>query len=226
MPRRKGFTLIELLVVIAIIAILAAILFPVFARARSQARKATCASNLKQIGLALLMYAQDYDETFPVHYDGIRRRQWGDIDVEVAAILYPYIKQGMTTDAGSNLQMGTGVWLCPEDNVEGGPLGKGRQAKRAERRTSYWYNVWLSNTPAAAITKDVTRCFLTCDNWIATHTSDREPRASNICYADGHVKWHGYPEPHLTNLFNYSGYNAKKGVPKTPDERIYDPNNL
>ena len=68
MNKRKSpaaFTLIELLVVIAIIAILAAILFPVFARAREQARKTTCLSNLKQIGLGTLMYVQDYDEVFP-----------------------------------------------------------------------------------------------------------------------------------------------------------------
>ena len=65
MRRNRGFTLIELLVVIAIIAILAAILFPVFARAREAARKATCLSNLKQIDLAALMYAQDYDEVLP-----------------------------------------------------------------------------------------------------------------------------------------------------------------
>jgi prepilin-type N-terminal cleavage/methylation domain-containing protein len=67
MPRsgRRGFTLIELLVVIAIIAILAAILFPVFAKARDQARKTTCQSNMKQIATATLMYAQDYDELFP-----------------------------------------------------------------------------------------------------------------------------------------------------------------
>src|SRR5258708_46545 len=63
---RSGFTLIELLVVIAIIAVLAAILFPVFARAREQARKANCTSNTKNITLATLMYVQDYDETFPV----------------------------------------------------------------------------------------------------------------------------------------------------------------
>ena len=62
MSRNKGFTLIELLVVIAIIAILAAILFPVFAKAREKARTASCASNMKQIGLALMQYAQDYDE--------------------------------------------------------------------------------------------------------------------------------------------------------------------
>jgi prepilin-type N-terminal cleavage/methylation domain-containing protein/prepilin-type processing-associated H-X9-DG protein len=67
-PRRSGFTLIELLVVIAIIAILAAILFPVFAKARAAARKTTGTSNLKQIGTATMMYIQDYDELFP-HYN-------------------------------------------------------------------------------------------------------------------------------------------------------------
>ena len=61
---RRGFTLIELLVVIAIIAILAAILFPVFARAREKARQTSCLSNMKEIDLAMLMYVQDYDETF------------------------------------------------------------------------------------------------------------------------------------------------------------------
>ncbi len=70
MVRRRGFTLIELLVVIAIIAILAAILFPVFARAREKARQTSCLSNQKQIGLAVLMYAQDYDERFPPDYVG------------------------------------------------------------------------------------------------------------------------------------------------------------
>jgi prepilin-type N-terminal cleavage/methylation domain-containing protein/prepilin-type processing-associated H-X9-DG protein len=67
MRRKTGFTLIELLVVIAIIAILAAILFPVFAQAREKARAISCLSNLNQIGLGTLMYVQDYDETFPIN---------------------------------------------------------------------------------------------------------------------------------------------------------------
>src|SRR5687768_11614878 len=71
--KRRGFTLIELLVVIAIIAILAAILFPVFAQARESARTSSCLSNVKQIGLSVKMYATDYDEHFPMGtYDGPR----------------------------------------------------------------------------------------------------------------------------------------------------------
>ena len=66
--RRRGFTLIELLVVIAIIAILAAILFPVFAKAREAARKTSCSSNLRQLGMAVMQYVQDYDETFPPRF--------------------------------------------------------------------------------------------------------------------------------------------------------------
>lgn len=69
MQRRNAFTLIELLVVIAIIAILAAILFPVFAQAREKARSSHCLSSVKQIGLALMQYAQDYDEMLPAHTD-------------------------------------------------------------------------------------------------------------------------------------------------------------
>jgi len=65
--KMKGFTLIELLVVIAIISILSAILFPVFARARENARRASCMSNLKQIGLGMIMYVQDYDERYPLN---------------------------------------------------------------------------------------------------------------------------------------------------------------
>ena len=68
MKKKTGFTLIELLVVIAIIAILAAILFPVFAKAREKARQTNCMNNLKNLGTAIMMYAQDYDELYPFAY--------------------------------------------------------------------------------------------------------------------------------------------------------------
>ena len=96
--QRRAFTLIELLVVIAIIAILAAILFPVFARAREQARKASCQSNLKQIGLSIAMYVQDYDETYPMAYMAYSAPQpdWTGNNTATPTywymILQPYVK--------------------------------------------------------------------------------------------------------------------------------------
>jgi prepilin-type N-terminal cleavage/methylation domain-containing protein/prepilin-type processing-associated H-X9-DG protein len=106
--KRRAFTLIELLVVIAIIAILAAILFPVFARAREAARSAACKSNLKQIGSAMLMYAQDYDEMLFPYRTRAANPFTGDPNVSANAagrtfynqLLEPYIKN-------------TGVWRCP-----------------------------------------------------------------------------------------------------------------
>src|SRR5579862_9418927 len=87
--RQKGFTLIELLVVIAIIAILAAILFPVFAQAREKARAISCASNEKQMALGVLQYVQDYDETWPIG------DSWGggfNYDKSWVGLIQPYIK--------------------------------------------------------------------------------------------------------------------------------------
>jgi prepilin-type N-terminal cleavage/methylation domain-containing protein/prepilin-type processing-associated H-X9-DG protein len=94
---RKGFTLIELLVVIAIIAILAAILFPVFAKAREKARSASCLSNLKQLGLACNMYAQDYDEKM-----GPAIVTNGAASFTVWHLMQPYIKN-------------TQIYVCPSD---------------------------------------------------------------------------------------------------------------
>jgi len=102
--KKSAFTLIELLVVIAIIAILAAILFPVFATAREKARQASCSSNLRQIGIATLMYVQDYDETYPLYqyndcvgftcfqyWFGLRVGSNWD---KTKGLLYPYMKNG------------------------------------------------------------------------------------------------------------------------------------
>src|SRR3569833_1273123 len=104
---KKGFTLIELLVVIAIIAILAAILFPVFAQAREKARAITCVSNEKQMGLAMLQYEQDNDEEFPflqwINPVNNQAEDWQQA-------IFPYVKNGEVT--GAHIGYG-GIWSCP-----------------------------------------------------------------------------------------------------------------
>jgi prepilin-type N-terminal cleavage/methylation domain-containing protein/prepilin-type processing-associated H-X9-DG protein len=101
---RKGFTLIELLVVIAIIAILAAILFPVFAKAREKARQTSCLSNVKQIALGMLQYVQDYDERFPAYGSG---SYTVDPWIFWPHQLQPYIKNWQVYNCPSNIYGGT-----------------------------------------------------------------------------------------------------------------------
>jgi prepilin-type N-terminal cleavage/methylation domain-containing protein/prepilin-type processing-associated H-X9-DG protein len=102
----KGFTLIELLVVIAIIAILAAILFPVFAQARAKARQAMCLSNVKGLGLAFTLYVQDYDETYPpTDYD-----LPGPVRVTWTTLVNPYIKASGDTE---NKGQRKSIFVCP-----------------------------------------------------------------------------------------------------------------
>src|SRR5579871_922154 len=108
--RKSGFTLIELLVVIAIIAILAAILFPVFAQAREKARAITCVSDMKQIGLGLAMYIQDYDEEYPFdHY-----APSPTYDVNWFGAIYPYVKNGNKWGANESASGMGGINTCPD----------------------------------------------------------------------------------------------------------------
>ena len=140
---RRAFTLIELLVVIAIIAILAAILFPVFAQAREKARQASCASNLKQMGIAILQYNQDFDEAYAMAMWGSSasgtRCSW-------PAMIQPYVKS-------------TAIFTCPSDT---GDYGKtpgtisdpaGCSASLTGYSVSYIYNYYLAgnNNPNGGV---------------------------------------------------------------------------
>ena len=105
MQRRTGFTLIELLVVIAIIAILAAILFPVFAQAREKARAISCLSNLKQSGLGTLMYVEDYDEYFPINIYAPYGLSAGSCIMTYDQEIQPYVKNSQ-------------IDVCPDDSTK------------------------------------------------------------------------------------------------------------
>jgi len=129
-----GFTLIELLVVIAIIAILAAILFPVFAQARDKARSASCLSNLKQMGTAWMMYSQDYDERFPqsqplnVWGDCATMKDRGSFGGWVGNLLVPYTKN-------------TDIFKCPS-NPKGNTVNTGNNCANGNNDEAFAKSKW------------------------------------------------------------------------------------
>jgi prepilin-type N-terminal cleavage/methylation domain-containing protein/prepilin-type processing-associated H-X9-DG protein len=189
MQRRSGFTLIELLVVIAIIAILAAILFPVFARAREKARQASCQSNLKQLATAALMYAQDYDERIPASfmyspaYPNLR--WWPEL-------VYPYVKNSQ-------------LFLCPSAD----PFGMWNPGGYTFNVNAGNYTItdWLGGIKMADI-QDVAGTFMYVETnsseiWAACMT-DLSPSDQQIVINAGYGGGSGWPcvvvKPHNGGL--------------------------
>ncbi len=199
----RGFTLIELLVVIAIIAILAAILFPVFARARENARRASCQSNLKQIGLGVLQYVQDYDENYPVaNYTppGGTQRSWRQL-------IQPYVKSADLFRCPSNpANTQTADAAVPAENI---PEIKTSYGLNERFGNGYWNGsaFVVSGVKLAAIEKTSQKILAgeTTQNWV-TGMSGRNwydgwagdwlwgsnfaghLSTTVVLFADGHVK--------------------------------------
>jgi len=203
---RRGFTLIELLVVIAIIAILAAILFPVFARAREKARQSSCQSNLKQIGLAAIMYAQDYDEKWPWNHQPTKvNNAW----IAWWSVLQPYIKNW-------------NVFTCPSSSiniqygVNYGKRGCADSVLAGERSWDFWSgNVTDMQQPAETIAfGDWGRGngHRLCPHWHSGAPSGAwgyphiqiHNDGTNYTFYDGHVKWMKYESTYAgVNLWLY-----------------------
>jgi prepilin-type N-terminal cleavage/methylation domain-containing protein len=224
---RKGFTLIELLVVIAIIAILAAILFPVFAQARAAARKTSCLSNLKQLGLGFQMYTQDYDETFPgIAFGNNPGQGWpwtvfpGSVDwTGVFTVgIQPYVKnmQLLQCPSGTetNRWSGTnGIGYCYNEYLydhnrgydkqaalAGQPGGVAKISLLADCYTSGIYNDWTDEGPTLpdGTTDGMTRLrYHQYSPWLSNH------EGANIMYADAHAKF--IPKDSIRSLHRKNG---------------------
>jgi len=181
---KRDFTLIELLVVIAIIAILAAILFPVFARAREKARQSSCLSNVKQIGLAWQMYTQDYDEVVPLcqvnNYSGMGESHW-------PFWIRPYVKNNQIFDCasytkrydGGNDYEGNAGPTYAQNIMLGGETGSSTHVVVSLAQIEYPSECPLHWDMAGS----------NALGWIsANYIDDRHNDMANVSFCDGHAK--------------------------------------
>ena len=196
MRSKRGFTLIELLVVIAIIAILAAILFPVFARAREKARQTSCLSNVKQMILGTCMYIQDYDETFPfadMYWPAAAPRPWSGSSstyVYWPDLIWPYVmnRQVFTCPSGAGEWIGYG-WNVYLGYVGAHPTRKGTNpiydgVKLAD--VDYpAQHVVIADHHKGSVSERLWGS-LSCDPayWVTVHNG-----GWNVGFVDGHAKW-------------------------------------
>lgn len=202
---RKGFTLIELLVVIAIIAILAAILFPVFAKAREKARTASCQSNLKQLATALLMYNQDYDERWLIN-DVVPGLPQGSQLTNVCwwrFPLYSYVKNWQAYVCPNSIRdAAAAADSTNQFHFNYGYNSALRAVSNADVRfpaelvamgdASHWDGNGCGGLSFAYSTVNKRPTGNACGasvsaNWIEACT--RHSGGSNLAFADGHVKW-------------------------------------
>ncbi|MEN6304042.1 MAG: DUF1559 domain-containing protein [Armatimonadia bacterium] len=209
--KRSGFTLIELLVVIAIIAILAAILFPVFAKAREKARQTSCLSNIKQIAVGLLSYAQDYDERLPVKW-------WWYVHTPAgytmstnymtwAEAINPYVKNDQLFQCASrqfsqanmpyntfpfaynyNGANGVPTGDLPSSGLDWCPLGTiGSPATTIAIYDGWTMDTWWPAADQAALINHQPGSV----PWTTTHWDIvlRHNDGTNVAFVDGHAKW-------------------------------------
>ena len=206
---KRGFTLIELLVVIAIIAILAAILFPVFAKAREKARQTSCLSNVKELGLGALMYVQDYDEKF-VRTSGADMVAWAAANT-VGCVWYnaimPYVKNDQIYVCPSDGSLASARWSSSATTWANHPSGAGavfpNSAGFAPFPLSYGVNHHQGGQSLASVPYPAeTGMLFECTVILSYESSTWEPRAYirdasrhndgfNACMFDGHAKWFG-----------------------------------
>ena len=203
---RRGFTLIELLVVIAIIAILAAILFPVFARAREKARQSSCLSNVKQIALAVLQYTQDYDERLP-HSN---YRDAAGVGYSIIQFIEPYVNNYQLFDCPSAMvnvlppisyndcrsysfnEMMFRQKLAVVDHVASKVI-------LADATPNTWQGAWSLYRPSRGYRPDSTEGLDyatwgsgTTQTWVYFNFCERHNKQGNVAFIDGHAKTMSY----------------------------------